>query len=198
MAKNLLVNVLVNVLGNYVEGLSEENLKVGVFSGKIEFNNLQLKRTALDDLNIPISITHGSLKRLRLKIPWTALESKPVQVQLDGVYLQCGPLDVAGLSPEQLSKMTFDSKRARLKAAEDAVIAASQSPESIHEKTQKASYFQQLVAKIVDNIEVTLTNIHIRYEDNITIPVTLPYHWPTLTLTLVLTYPDPNPSPDLT
>ena len=67
--------------------------------------------------------------------------------------------------------MTFDSKRARLKAAEEAVIAASQSPESIREKTQKASYFQQLVAKIVDNIEVTLTNIHIRYEDNITIPV---------------------------
>lgn len=172
MAKRLLLNILVDVLDDYVEGLSIENLKLGVLSGKIELNNLQLKRTGLDKLNLPISITHGSLKQLKLKVPWTALESKPVRVIIDGVYLQAGPLDVSSLSPEQLRKMAFDAKRQKLKAAEDAVMAAGQSPEDMQEKNQKASYIQQLTAKIVDNIEITLTNVHIRYEDNLTIPGT--------------------------
>ena len=173
MAKRLLLNILVDVLDDYVEGLSIENLKLGVLSGKIELNNLQLKRTGLDKLNLPISITHGSLKSLKLKIPWTALESKPVRVIIDGVYLQAGPLDVSSLSPEQLKTMAFDAKRVRLKAAEDAVMAASQTPEGIQERTQKASYVQQLTAKIVDNIEITLTNVHIRYEDSLTYPQTV-------------------------
>jgi Vacuolar sorting-associated protein 13, N-terminal/N-terminal region of Chorein or VPS13 len=172
MAKRLLLNILVDVLDDYVEGLSIENLKLGVLSGKIELNNLQLKRTGLDKLNLPISITHGSLKQLKLKVPWTALESKPVRVIIDGVYLQAGPLDVSSLSPEQLRKMASDAKRQKLKAAEDAVMAAGQSPEDMQEKNQKASYIQQLTAKIVDNIEITLTNVHIRYEDNLTIPGT--------------------------
>lgn len=173
MAKHLLLNILVDLLGTYVEGLSIENLKIGVLSGKIEFSNLQLKRTGLDALHLPISISHGSLKRLRVKIPWTALETKPVRVNIDGIYLQAGPLDVSAISPEQLENMTFSARRARLKSAEDAVISASQSPETVHEKTQKASYVQQLTAKIIDNIEITLTNVHIRYEDSITIPRTV-------------------------
>jgi Vacuolar sorting-associated protein 13, N-terminal/N-terminal region of Chorein or VPS13 len=169
MAKRLLLNILVDVLDDYVEGLSIENLQLGVLSGKVELNNLQLKRTGLDKLNLPISVTHGSLKQLKLKVPWTALESKPVRVIIDGLYLQAGPLDVNSLTPEQLKNMAFDVKRQRLKAAEDAVMAASQSPEGIQEKTQKASYIQQLTAKIVDNIEITLTNVHIRFEDSLTI-----------------------------
>lgn len=168
MAKRLLLNILVDVLDDYVEGLSIENLKLGVLSGKIELNNLQLKRTGLDKLNLPISVTHGSLKSLKLKIPWTALESKPVRVIIDGLYLQAGPLDVSSLSSEQLRNMAFDARRARLKAAEEAVMAAGQTPEGIQERTQKASYIQQLTAKIVDNIEITLTNVHIRYEDSLT------------------------------
>ena len=172
MAKRLLLNILIEFLDDYVEGLSIENLKLGVLSGKIELYNLQLKQTGLDKLNLPLSVTHGSLKQLKLKVPWTALESKPVRVILDGLYLQAGPLDVSSLTPDQLKKMAFDVKRGRLKAAEDAVMTANQSPEGIQEKTQKASYIQQLTAKIVDNIEITLTNVHIRYEDSLTIPGT--------------------------
>ena len=90
MAKRLLLNVLVDVLGNYVEGLNPENLKLGIWDGKIELSDLKLKRTALDGLNLPISVSHGSLKRLEVSIPWASLESKPVIVVMDGVYLQAG------------------------------------------------------------------------------------------------------------
>ena len=170
MAKQLLLDVLANVLGTYVEGLSVQNLKVGVLTGEIEFTNLQLKKTALDGLNLPITVVHGSLKQLKCKISWTALESKPVRVFIDGVYLQCRPLDVSNMTTEHIKKSAFDIKRSRLQAAEDAVIIANENPESFSKKTEKLSYFQQLAAKIVDNVEVTLTNVHIRYEDDVSLP----------------------------
>jgi vacuolar protein sorting-associated protein 13A/C len=152
--------------------LSAENLNLGVLSGKVEMNNLQLKKSGLDGLDLPITIEHGSLKKLRLKIPWTALDSKPVRVYLDGVYLQAGPLDISSLSPEDLARMNTAQRRQKLKAAEDAVVTASKAKdaETNKEKAQELSYFQQFGLKIVDNIEIVLTNVHIRYEDSTTFP----------------------------
>ena len=88
MAKRLLLGVLTDSLGQYIEGLSGENLKVGVWSGKIELKNLALKVTALEGLNLPIAVKRGVLKTLKLSVPWTSLESKPVQVHIDGLLLQ--------------------------------------------------------------------------------------------------------------
>ena len=95
MAKSILLKVLVDNLGAYVEDLSAENLKVhhkrpysirtslqsshlilspqksssllfyalflqvGVLSGKIELRDLKLKRSALDNLDIPVEVHHG-------------------------------------------------------------------------------------------------------------------------------------------
>lgn len=170
MAKSLLLNILVDVLGNYVEGLSKENLKLGVWSGKIELFNLKLKDSALENLNLPIQVSRGSLKQLKLKIPWAQLESKPVRVVIDGVYLQAGPLDLDQFGPDELRKILQDSKIKKLKESDAAILATLHTSEDLHEKAQKSTYVQQLTAKIVDNIEVTLTNVHIRYEDSTSIP----------------------------
>ena len=74
MAKSLLLWVLVEYLGEYVEGLDAENLRVGVLSGMLEFKNLKLKRSALDVLDIPVEVSHGCLQSLQVSVPWTALD----------------------------------------------------------------------------------------------------------------------------
>jgi vacuolar protein sorting-associated protein 13A/C len=170
MAKSLLLNVLVDVLGNYVEGLSRENLKVAVWSGTIDLSNLKLKGTALDNLNLPIKVVRGSLKTLHLKIPWASLESKPVVVELDGIYLQAGPLDIAKLSPEEAQRMISASKDAKLQDVERSILNMIKKKEDLQDTAKKATYVQQLTAKIIDNLEVSLTNLHIRYEDCTSIP----------------------------
>lgn len=171
MAKRLLLSVLVEVLGAYVEGLTVENLKLGVWSGKIELNNLSLKRNALDGLNLPISISHGTLNHLSVKIPWTALESKPVRIEIDGLYLQAGPLDLSKLTAEDIRKSILIGKRAKLQEAEDYILLNGEINKDSKEDGKSSSYFRSLGMKIVDNIEIVITNIHIRYEDNrISIP----------------------------
>lgn len=174
MAKRLLVNILVDVLGNYVDGISSENLKLGVWSGKIELQNLQLKKTALDSLNLPVSISHGTLSKLHVRIPWTSLESKPVKIIIEDVFLQAGPEDILTKSTEELKRSALISKRSRLQAAEELVFKKlnniAQEDEGLQKKVENTTYIQQLTVKIIDNLEISLKNVHIRYEDSITLP----------------------------
>ena len=171
MAKRLLLNVLVSVLGDYVEGLTEENLKLGVWSGEIVLNNLQVNRSILQRLNLPVVIVHGSVKNLQVRIPWASLESNPVRITIDGIYLQLSPLDLSVLNAEDLTARALSMKQYKLseadKALESSMQVARQSTENL---AQNASYWQRLTTTIVDNIEVTLTNFHVRYEDCMTLP----------------------------
>ena len=171
MAKSLLLSTLYTYLGDFIEGLDQiENLKLGVFSGKIELSNLVLKASALDNLNLPITVTKGRLQNLKIKIPWTALGSKPVRVEIEGLYLQAGPVDISNLSTESLKKSAFDLKCKMLLDAENEVIESSIDQKSLQEQAAKASYLQLMIAKIIDNIEISISNVHIRYEDSISLP----------------------------
>jgi hypothetical protein len=165
MAKTLLVKVLTDVLGKYVEGLEPDNLKLGVWSGKIQLFNLKLRENALDDLNLPIRIVRGSLKSLIVKVPWTSLDSKPVEVYLDGIYATIAPLDLTKFTADDARKLNRAEKSAALSAI-DKHVMASVTKEKVQDVAKKASYLQQLVTHIVDNLEVNIRNIHIRYEDN--------------------------------
>jgi hypothetical protein len=62
MAKQLLLNVLTDTLGKYIEGLVPENLKLGVWAGSIELNNIRLKAGCVDDLNLPIVVRSGNIQ----------------------------------------------------------------------------------------------------------------------------------------
>ena len=64
-------SILSRYLGAYVVGLESENWQISVASGLVELHNLRLKKTALDDVDLPIKVIAGSLGHLRLKIPWT-------------------------------------------------------------------------------------------------------------------------------
>ena len=114
-------------------------------------------------MNLPVRVTRGHLSSLQVKIPWTALGSKPVQVKLQGIYLQAEPVDIVKLSTEELRKENFLLKRSLLKQAEDAVIESIKESQTGSDFTENASYLQLLVAKIVANIEILVEDVHIRY-----------------------------------
>jgi vacuolar protein sorting-associated protein 13A/C len=59
MAKKLLLNVLSDAIGEYVDGLSRENLKMGIWAGNLEVSGLTLKASALSKLDLPLAVTKG-------------------------------------------------------------------------------------------------------------------------------------------
>ena len=69
--KQLLLSFLVNILGEFVNGLTEENLKVGVWGGKIKLKNIEINKSGLEKMNLPLTVIEGYLDSLEVKIPWT-------------------------------------------------------------------------------------------------------------------------------
>jgi len=175
MAKRLLLSVLTSVLGEYVNGLTEENLKLGVWSGKISLHNLELNRNMLDKLNLPVDILQGSLKSLEIVIPWATLDSAPVQLFLDGISLLVSPLDVSSFDVEEVKTRLAANKQYKLQQSDKLLDLFMQArgqsklsgSDSAATKASNATFVQQLTGRIVDNLEISVKNIHVCYEDSL-------------------------------
>jgi hypothetical protein len=112
MAKALLLNYLVEQLGEYVDNLTKDHLRMGVMDGVLEFHNLHLKPMALAKLNLPFRVhEQAKIKYLHIKIPWRNLGGgTPVELMVDGLFLQIDPLDF-----DKLRKDEIDSRAGALR-----------------------------------------------------------------------------------
>jgi len=90
-----------------------------------------------------------------------------MQVFIDGVLLQSAPIDVNLLSKSHLRDKLWMNKRAHLDKVEAQLELAHKKTEQQSEPKRKMSYTEKLIVKILDNLEVTVTNVHIRYEDSL-------------------------------
>lgn len=92
-----------------------------------------------------------------------------MKVLIHGVYLLVSAVDLSHLSQAEAFDRNVASRVATLVQAEKSMLLAMQMSQET-EDSDDSSYFQRLTAKIVDNLEVELINVHLRYEDDITIP----------------------------
>ena len=177
MAKKLLLDALVSVLGEYIE-LNESNLDLtlAVWSGQLKLQNLKLKTNKLLK-KFNINILYASISSLEIIIPWTALLNSPVKILIDGVYIQVSPLKTDELDHETAKNHARMKKQEQLIKADKLFDSNNNQFTNIDitdTNTDSGPSTQTLLqfwtSKIVDNIEIQIKNIHLRYEDNYSIP----------------------------
>ncbi len=76
----LLEKILSRVVGQYVEGISKDQMKVGIFSGNVDIQNLTIKKSVISQLNVPFELKFGMIEQIKMKIPWTSLSSSSIKV----------------------------------------------------------------------------------------------------------------------
>ncbi|KAG1095366.1 hypothetical protein G6F42_018567 [Rhizopus arrhizus] len=170
MLESLVASILNRFLKNYVSNLNYDQLKIGIWNGEVNLRNLKLRRDALDKLDLPINVSEGSyLGELTLIIPWSNLRNEPVKVIIDHVYLLAEPKNESTVTVEEEEERAQELKRRRLSTAE---MLESPEAQADQKKDNKGSdgFITQLTNKIVDNLQFTMKNIHIRYEDKISDP----------------------------
>ena len=59
----------------------------------MDLKNLKLKANICEKLNLPVKLVLGRMKHLYIKIPWNALSTRPVQLEINGLELVVSPLD---------------------------------------------------------------------------------------------------------
>jgi vacuolar protein sorting-associated protein 13A/C len=169
MLEGLVANLLNRFLGMYVKNFDPNQLNVGIFSGDVKLRNLELRREALDQLHLPINVVDGRLGELTLSIPWSNLRGKPVKVNIQDVFLLAAPKEEDQYDADEEEKRAVAVKLEKLESAE--LLKERNSEGMSKEEQQKnQSFVSSFTTAIVDNLQVSIKNIHIRYEDAIASP----------------------------
>ncbi|KAI9502126.1 hypothetical protein BX070DRAFT_20733 [Coemansia spiralis] len=173
MFEGVVATLLNRFLGNYVTNLETNQLKLGIWQGDVKLEKLRLKNDALDKLRLPVDIKEGWLGTLTISIPWSNLKGEPVRILIDNVYILATPRFQENFDPKREEEREYKNKMRRLE--DDDILRQQQhlktkAASTPGEEKMQASFTEQLITKIVDNLQIVIKNIHVRYEDNISNP----------------------------
>lgn len=105
----------------------------------------------------------GHLGKLELHIPWRNLKTQPVKVIIENLFLLAGPRVETTYDPAAEEERLQKSKQEKLETAE---LFSASVDSKLSQDIHQESFTTQLITKIVDNLQVTIRNIHIRFEDS--------------------------------
>ena len=163
MLEGLVAGLLNRFLGMYVKNFDAKQLNVGIWNGDVKLRNLELRKEALDQMHLPVNVVEGHLGQLTMSIPWTNLRGKPVRINIEDVFLLAAPKQDEEYNEEEEKKREHDVKMEKLENAE---LLKQRNLEGNPEEQRKSqSFTESMTTAIVDNIQVSIKNIHIRYED---------------------------------
>ncbi|XP_043715720.1 uncharacterized protein LOC122664096 isoform X2 [Telopea speciosissima] len=158
MLEDQVAFLLQKYLGNYVRGLNKEAFKISIWKGDVELKNMQLKPEALNALKLPVKVKAGFLGSVRLKVPWSRLGQEPVLIYLDRIFIIAEPAtEVEGCSEDAVQ----EAKKSRVLEMEMRLLETTQQLQS----PENTSWLGSLINTIIGNLKLSITNIHIRYED---------------------------------
>uniref|UniRef100_A0A3B3UNQ2 Vacuolar protein sorting 13 homolog A n=1 Tax=Poecilia latipinna TaxID=48699 RepID=A0A3B3UNQ2_9TELE len=162
--ESVVVDVLNRFLGDYVVNLDSSQLKLGIWGGDAVLKNLEIKENALSQLDLPFKVRAGHIGRLELKIPWTDIYNQSVEATLDGVYLLIVPTaSKIAYDAEKEEKQLQEARQRELDRIEETKLKAA-------EQEKQDTFVEKLVTQVIKNLQVKISNIHVRYEDDITNP----------------------------
>ena len=163
MFESLVANLVNRFLGSYLENFDTNQLNIGIWSGDVKLRNLRLRKESLDKFKLPVDVKFGQLGQLTLQIPWSNLKGKPVRVIIEDVYLLVSPKIIQDYDLEEEELRLQAVKKEKLAQLETFLDAKSQ---ELGTDLENETFVESLVTKIVDNLQVTIKNIHLKYEDD--------------------------------
>ncbi|KAI7863658.1 hypothetical protein BDF14DRAFT_1733660 [Spinellus fusiger] len=141
MLESVVSTLLNKVLGAYVSNLNYNQLQIGIWS--------------------------GYLGELTLTIPWSNLKGKPVMVNISDVFVLAVPRNESTMTAEEIETRHYEAKMRQLA---DAELVRPAEISNATEETKNDTFANQLMQKILNNLQFSITNIHIRYEDAVSVP----------------------------
>ena len=157
MFQKLALIVIEKFLGKFVHKIDKEKLQLSAWNGTATLTNVCLKEYVATANGLQFKIKEGSrLQRFFFKANWMKLASEKIIVELDGltlfVQMQKGV--------EEFLQTTKDQQHLDLQLWENFYFT-----EKVEEYvTNKDSYFSTTVQKVLENVEVRVTNTRVELE----------------------------------
>ncbi len=132
------------------------------------------------------NVVLGHLGRFTLSLHWMNLGNQPVEILIEDVYLLVVPSSETSYDPEEEERRSQAAKAERLQNAEllhmegqveqgQGTSISSVGPFRCYiifyaDAPQQQGLISSLIAKVINNLQVTVKNVHIRYEDKFSVP----------------------------
>ncbi|CAF2072620.1 unnamed protein product [Rotaria magnacalcarata] len=156
--KNLVRYIINKYLKEYIEELDYGKVKLDLKNGHVSLEKLHLKPEALTDLSLPVTVATGLIDKLTLVIPWKNLYSIPTKVHIDGFYMLIVPKNEVRRDLTEY----YDEKMQRVQRKVDNLRKAASSNKKLDEKD--TTFLERMRLQIMQNLEITVENLHISYE----------------------------------
>ncbi|XP_039079083.1 vacuolar protein sorting-associated protein 13D isoform X2 [Hyaena hyaena] len=166
MLEGLVAWVLNTYLGKYVNNLNTDQLSVALLKGAVELENLPLKKDALKELELPFEVKAGLIGKVTLQIPFYRPHVDPWVISISSLHLIGAPEKLEDFDDEKEKLLETERKKALLQALEDRWKNERQRKGESYWYSVTAS----VVTRIVENIELKIQDVHLRFEDGITNP----------------------------
>ncbi|XP_039860883.1 vacuolar protein sorting-associated protein 13C, partial [Simochromis diagramma] len=166
--ESLVSDLLNRFIGDYVENLDKSQLKIGIWGGNVVLENLRVKENALSEFDVPFKVKAGQIGKLTLKIPWKNLYSDAVVATLEGLYLLVVPGATLKYDAAKEERYQQEAKQRELQRIEDALQMAARRDKPKEEK--KDTFAEKMATQVIKNLQVNISSIHLRYEDDLSDP----------------------------
>ncbi|MBW0521070.1 hypothetical protein O181_060785 [Austropuccinia psidii MF-1] len=109
---------------------------------------------------------------LLLTVLWTALGSQPFEEAIDNIYLLAIPSSKNKFDPEDDERCKQANKMENLKNYELLLFFTTGTPgnTSTEEAEKNELFVAAMTNKILDNLQIQIKNVHVHYEDKISVP----------------------------
>lgn len=164
MLEKLISSVLNRVLGNFIENLDAEQLNISLWNSNVKLENLQIKPSIFDSIPVPFSLHYGKVGKIFIDIPLMNIASSPLKIEISDVFVFIKPKNF-NLWNEKVEIDAYIEKTLSFLDKFEAYLT-----ESTQLEQQSPGMMGNLISKIVDNIQIKISNVYVRIEDTLSIP----------------------------
>ena len=168
MFEGIIANLLNKYLGDFIDGIDASQLKISAFSGDVELFNLSVRKDIWDNLPLPFKIMYGKVGRIFVDVPVTGLLSSPLKIEISEVFVVVRPKRYEEFNREAIEKTFIESTQSTLDKLEEYYKSKLEIIKS------ESSVVNAIINRLIDNIQVDVQNICIRFEDDVSNPK-MPY-----------------------
>ena len=159
-----IINWIIDKYLNNILEINKELTKSSLLTGEIQMANLKIKPEIFTLLNLPFfELVHGYVGKLRIKVKLPRVHLHPIKVEVENVFFHAKQKKLSSINRESEIKFMEGFKNMQLQSLEDF-------------KNELTTYQDDLnpdmLSKLINNIEINVDNICIRFDDDISYTLT--------------------------
>ena len=157
MFSSIINLVIDNFLSNFIE-IDKSQTYASLLSGELELKNVKIKKDCFGYINLPYFILEiGYIGKIKIEMSVPFFYSSPINIFINDIFIYAKQKDINKLKEKEEINSIKAFKNQRLETEENI----------LNKLEEIESTEPSMITQIINNINITVKNLVIRFEDSI-------------------------------